>query len=165
MDKAGIEDYTVEKYQYISGSFNEYVYKLNVLDGKITLKTGKDITITNFDEWKEHMNQKLKIDSNVFKEEFKANLSYEFSNVTVVPDGIIATITVSNLDVNDEQEIQSFIQALQEVLSYKDRLGIGVKRCILGVNKGVETLNSSEFKNINSDYIKRIIMVEEQEIN
>lgn len=165
LDKAGIEDYTVEKYQYISGSFNEYVYKLNVLDGKITLKTGKDITITNFDEWKEHMNQKLKIDSNVFKEDFKASLSYEFSNVTVVPDGIIATITVSNLDVNDEQEIQGFIQALQEVLSYKDKLGIGVKRCILGVNKGVETLNSSEFKNINSDYIKRIIMVEEQEIN
>ena len=165
LNEAGITEYTVEKYQYITGSFNEYLYRLKVLDGTVTIKAGKDIIALNFAEWKEYMNGTLRSNVNISKENFKANLSYEFSDATLVPDGMIATITINNLNVNDNLKIQSLVDSIQDVLNYKDKLGKSVVKCILAINSGVATLSDDEFKNINSDYIKQIIMVEELENN
>ena len=62
-------------------------------------------------------------------------------------------------------KIQSLVDSIQDVLNYKDKLGKSVVKCILAINSGVATLSDDEFKNINSDYIKQIIMVEELENN
>lgn len=165
LNETGITEYTVEKYQYITGSFNEYVYKLNLLNGTVTIKTKNDITITNFGEWKAYMNGTLNKDINVSKENFKVNLNYEFSSVELIPDDIIATININKLDVSDELKIQDSVNDIQAVLNYKDKLGKSVIRCILVINNSVTTLSKDEFVNINSDYIKQIITVEELENN
>lgn len=158
-------EYTIQDYEYVPRTFDEYVYKLRVGEQDVTLKVKDDVSVVNFTEWVSYLNYKLNSNITQNMDNVISNLNYEFKSNELKPSVIIATITVPSLDGKNNEFVEKIVSNIQNTLSYVDRFGIGVKKCVLVLEKSVQTLDESEFKNITVDYLLQSLTIENLEEN
>lgn len=158
-------DYTIQDYQYVPRTFNEYGYKLKVGEQEITLKVKNNVSILNFTEWASYLNYNLNSNISQTMDNVISNLNYEFKDNELKPCYIIATITISDIEDKNSEYIKEVVSNIQDTLNYVDGFGIGVKKCVLVLGKSVQTLDESEFKNITVSYLLQSLNVENLEEN
>lgn len=159
------QDYIIQKYQYVSGTFNEYVYKVNVLEKEVTIQVKNDVSISNYDGWKDFLNDKLNASFASSKENSDCSLNYEFIQNELKPSSIIAVITLKNLNKKETSEFETISKDIQSTLGYTDEFGLSIGKYILVMDEIVQTLNRDEFKVINADYLMQNSKVENLEEN
>lgn len=158
-------DYAIQDYEYVPRTFDEYVYKLKVEEQDVTLKVKDDVSVVNFTEWVSYLNYKLNSNITQNMDNVISNLNYEFKDNELKPSVIIATITVPSLDGKNNEFVEKVVSNIQNTLKYVDSFGIRVKKCVLVLEKSVQTLDESEFKNITVDYLLQSLTIENLEEN
>ena len=158
-------EYSVKKYQYVYGTFNEYVYKLNVLEKEVMLKVKDTVSVVNLDEWQEFLNSRIELNAKLLAEEVMCDLKYEFTNNTLKPESILAVISLPALAEDDTLKVENAVEDIQTILNYTDEFEVGVENCILIIGKSVQTLNKEEFNLVNVDYLIQSSKVENLEEN
>lgn len=159
------QDYAVQKYQYVSGTFDEYVYKLNVLEEDITLQVKNDVSIANFTNWQDFLSNRLNTNFTSFNSSNNCVLNYEFEKNSLKPTSITAVITVEELNKKNTSEFEDTVKDIQNTLKYKDEFGLGIEECILVMGESMRTLNKSEFDLIDVNYLMQNSKVENLEDN
>lgn len=158
-------DYAIQKYQYMSGTFDEYVYKVNVFEEDITLQVKNRVSIANFASWQNFLSNRLNTNFTSFNSSNNCVLNYEFEKNSLKPTSITAVITVEELNKKNVSELEGTVKDIQNTLKYKDEFGLGVEECILVMGESMQTLNKSEFDLIDVNYLIQNSKVENLEDN
>lgn len=156
--------YVIKKYQYVSGTFGEYVYKAEILGETVTLNVKNKVELVDAGNWKEFLNSRINCDFN-FKSNIDCSLDYQFEENTLKPSIMVATISLPVIDDVNNLVIDDVVQDIKSVLNYDDELGIEIGKCILVFDGSVQTLDKGEFNLINTDYLIRNLKVESIEGN
>ncbi len=158
-------DYNIEKYQYVSGTFGEYVYKVNILGEEVTLNVNDKVKIVNVSDWKTFLNNRINSKSDYLKSYIDCSLNYEFTDGVLKPNSIIATINLLTLEGKDNLEIKNVVNNIQSVLAYTDEFELNIDKCVLIIKENVQTLHREEFNLINVEYLLNNLKVENLEKN
>jgi len=166
-NECNVEDYILEEQQFLSGSFDRYVYLVKVEDEVLKLKVGSVVELINFDEFKKQAEIKLNNDFNntIQNNVISAKLSYEYVTYIVRPTSIVATLKIDNFDSENTELLTKVVDEITYICDYKNETGINVTKVILSINGGVQIIKENDFDKISEEYIKNSISIETFDMN
>lgn len=151
--------YTVDKYQYICGTFSSYAYRVKALNENIELTVADDVKIMNLTNIRENLSNRLNEEYDL-NAGYNITYSYEFENSDILPSGITLIISAGDVDKNNEMEIKNLTYWVNRSVTVRGINNSRVNKCIININDGVSTILKEDFDKITEEYIKKCIEVE-----
>lgn len=163
------ENYEVLKYQYVLGTFDEYVYKVKVLGTEVTLNVNSDTQVANFNEWKNYLDGKLESltgsSALVLQSGLELEFGYEFKENSLLPSYITVFIHIAEEEIANKVDAESVAWRAHQVLGFVDEFGLEIEKCVLVTDGTIETLKKENFSNITAEYLMLLIDTENLELN
>lgn len=160
-------NYEILKYQYTLGTFDEYVYKVRVLEKEVTLNVKEDMQVINFNEWKSYLDNRLGTamlqDTKVIQSGLRLEASYEFKGDTLSPDFVTVLIHINEEEIASKVDAENVAWNIHQVLSFVDEFGLEIGKCVLVTGENIQTVKKEDFYTITADYLMQVKEIENLE--